>query len=263
MSKITRRNFLGLSAAGLLSIAAGGLADNIGGVMADKQDIKSEAPSMDRIKELLKGKEPVRWVFAGDSITHGAHWTFGQRDYVQLFEERLRWELDRRRDFITRTGISGYTTGSIRNDIEWNILQFKPHIVSIMVGMNDASTPSTVQTFGDNYRFILDTIASRIESQVIIHTPNRIVTGFDKRRDAGLLSIVEEIYKIGKERNIPIIDHWTEYEKAWQDNPARKFTWMGNEIHPNAMGHRAFARLMFKELGIWDEGSSFNDVRIP
>lgn len=190
--------------------------------MADKQDIKSGARSLDKIKELLKREKPVKWLFTGDSITHGLVYTHGYRDYVQLFEERLRWELDRRRDFVIRTAIGGWATNEIRNDIEWNILQFNPHVVSIMIGMNDAPHYS-VQTFGENYRFILDTITSRLGSQVIIHTPNRIVPGFDKSRDEKLPDIVEEIYKIGKERNIPIIDHWTEYEKAWQDNPARQF----------------------------------------
>lgn len=65
---------------------------------------------MDRIKQLLKQDKPVKWLFTGDSITHGASHTFGWRDYVQVFEERARYELGRVSDVVIRTGISGWTT---------------------------------------------------------------------------------------------------------------------------------------------------------
>ena len=49
--------------------------------------------------------EPLRWVFAGDSITHGALHTMGWRDYTELFSERLRHELKRPRDCVVKTGV--------------------------------------------------------------------------------------------------------------------------------------------------------------
>ena len=45
---------------------------------------------MDEIRALLGRAEPVRWVFTGDSITHGAAHTIGWRDYTELFDERAR-----------------------------------------------------------------------------------------------------------------------------------------------------------------------------
>ena len=39
--------------------------------------------------DLISRKEPVRWLFAGDSITQGARHTRGHRDYTQLFKERV------------------------------------------------------------------------------------------------------------------------------------------------------------------------------
>ena len=53
---------------------------------------------MDEIRALLGRDEPVRWVFTGDSITHGAAHTIGWRDYTELFDERARWELRRTRE---------------------------------------------------------------------------------------------------------------------------------------------------------------------
>jgi len=35
---------------------------------------------MQRIKDILKSEKPVKWLFYGDSITHGALYTSGWRD---------------------------------------------------------------------------------------------------------------------------------------------------------------------------------------
>ena len=60
-------------------------------------DINSNTKTLEmdieKIANLLSGKLPVRWIFTGDSITHGGLHLAGWRDYVQLFEERVRWEL--------------------------------------------------------------------------------------------------------------------------------------------------------------------------
>ena len=63
---------------------------------------------MNEIADLLRRDQPMKWLFAGDSITHGALHTLGWRDFTELFSERVRWELKRTRDFVIKTGISGW-----------------------------------------------------------------------------------------------------------------------------------------------------------
>ena len=62
---------------------------------------------------MMDDAPPLRWVFTGDSITHGAVHTYGWRDYTELFSERLRYEMGRRRDMVIKTGISGWTINRI------------------------------------------------------------------------------------------------------------------------------------------------------
>lgn len=205
---------------------------------------------MEGIEELLKSEKRVKWLFTGDSITHGVLYTFGSRDYVQLFEERLRFELARPLDLVIRTAVSGWTVPQVLNNIEWNILQFKPDVVSIMLGMNDADRVSPTD-FAQGYRKILDILKENGDPRVLLHTPNPIVPGHNKVRDENLPSVVEEIRKIGAERGIHVVDHWAEWQSL-----ERIFPWMGDTIHPNAQGHMAFARRLFKDLGIWNEESA-------
>ena len=54
-----------------------------------------------QVTSIIEGKEPVNWVFCGNSITQGAKHTHGMRGYPEIFSERIRWELQRPYDFIT------------------------------------------------------------------------------------------------------------------------------------------------------------------
>ena len=217
---------------------------------------------MNSINKILESEKPAKWLFCGDSITHGVYHTFGMHDYVQIFEARVRWELKRYTDIVIRTATTNWTTQSILDNIEWCILQFQPDVVSLMIGMNDANC-LTLDQFIDNYHQILDIIKSKTKSEIIIHTPNTIIPNSDTRREQELPAIVEEIRAIGKEYNLMVIDHYAEYSKARTDDPRRTYSWMSDSIHPNVMGHKAFARLIFKELNIWDENTQVFWTLIP
>jgi acyl-CoA thioesterase-1 len=217
-----------------------------------------------KIPELIKSERPLTWVFTGDSITHGARYTYGWRDYVQLFEERLRFEIERLRDIVIRSAISGWTTQYILDDIEHNILRFNPDIVSIMVGMNDAAAgPSYVDTFEQNYRRILSIVREKTHAEIILHTPNPITPAGEPSREPALPLLAETVRKLGKELGLLVVDHDAHYREAWAEIGYRATVWMGDAIHPNEYGHRAFACLLMRELGMWDDMSDTCRLFIP
>jgi lysophospholipase L1-like esterase len=211
---------------------------------------------MEKIINRLHSQEANRILFTGDSITHGALHTYGWRDYEQLFSERLRYELVRKRDIVIKSAISGWTTQDIRNDIEWNILQFRPDIVFIMLGMNDAANGKDgITKFQDNYNHIIDKLEKN-NSLIVLQTMNPIwdtpaATG---RRELPLY--VEAIRNIASIRNIPIIDHYAYWNLFIRKVPFRIYEMMDDELHPNDRGHRVMARLLFENLAMWDIGNS-------
>ena len=216
---------------------------------------------MDRIKSLIKSEKPLRWVFAGDSITHGVRHTLGYRDYVQIVEERLTGELPRYQDAVIKTGVSGWTTGALRKNLNVHVLDFSPDIVSLMIGMNDCARISITE-FEDNYKFILDAILNSGKTNILLHTPNPIIPNCDATRLL-LPEFVEKILGIASSYKLPIIDHYAYWLKSWEQNSRRKYSWMSDAIHPNHFGHRAFARLILQELDIWAEETNCIGVRIP
>ena len=211
---------------------------------------------MERIEKLLKSEDPVKWLFTGDSITHGALHTYGKRDYVQIFEERLRYEIGKGRDAVIRTAVSGWQSRTILDDIDWNILQYKPDFVSIMVGMNDATQGiGYLDTFTSNMNSIIDQAEAASGAVVVLNTTNPIDTGGDPSREPALPGINECIRDIAAKRGLLLVDHNKFWLESWEQNPLRKLQWVDDPIHPNDFGHKAMAKLLLKELGMWDDNS--------
>lgn len=218
--------------------------------------------SQKRIAELLtEASTPIKWLFAGDSITHGAYHTFGYRDYPEHFAERVRWEKRRVRDAVITTGVSGWRITDIQNDLDWSVLQYAPQVISINVGMNDSTAgPEGVEVFGKTYRAVLDRIGSSIDTALILHTPNTIYhTPGGPRAHVGLYAA--EVRRIAGEYQAVLVDH----EKDWLEALQREALMylLSDEIHPNEYGHRAMANTLFRALGLFDPESITCRLLVP
>ena len=215
---------------------------------------------MQRIRKLLEGKEPLKWLFYGDSITHGAVHTFGWRDYTEHFSERLRTEMGRPRDIVIKTAISGNTTVNLLEDFEWRCAQFHPHVVFLMIGMNDCSTMRSIplETFENN----LHELCRRIEAfdgLPVLQTTCPILPGTTPDREPYFGSYMEAIRRVACTRNLPLIDH----EAYWRRNEDKFYFWMSNAFHPNHFGHLAFAHELFRALGIFDPAARTCQLFVP
>ncbi len=220
-------------------------------------------PGLQLIRNRMESSAPMKWLFTGDSITHGALHTWGQRDYVEHFAERLRYEMGRPRDMVITTAISGWSTQAIRDDIDWNILQFDADVVSIMIGMNDSCMgPEGLKTFRDNYLYIVDRIQEMKKAEIILHTPNPIWPEANDRRGS-LPEYMEEIRRIAREHRLPLIDHWARWGEAIREDSFRAVAWMNDSIHPGPYGHLAFTHLLLNELDLWDDNSNVCRFFVP
>lgn len=215
---------------------------------------------MKRIKTLLHQPEPRKWLFYGDSITHGARHTYGHRDYVELFTERLRFELGRTMDIVINSAISGDNTRGLLQGFDWRVGQFSPDIVFIMIGMNDCSDLNDIPpaTFREN----LEQLSARIESLgalPVFQTTCPILPGHAPDRAPRFDQYMENVRAVARERTMPLIDHTA----FWREHPEEHFFWMNNEFHPNQYGHRAFAKRIFQALGLWSPDSACCQFYLP
>jgi len=216
-------------------------------------------PELDRIKALFKKPDPVTWLITGDSITHGALHTHGWRSYPEHFAERVRWELRRVRDVVINTGISGDTAPGLLKDIDHRVLRFRPTVVSIMMGMNDATAgPAGRERFVSAYNAVIDRVRAETGALILLHTPNPITPAATRRQD--LPAYAARVREIARERSTALVDH----DKAWRER-GTPLNYLLNDgtIHPNHHGHALFAHTMCIALGIHDPNSPTGRLYIP
>lgn len=211
---------------------------------------------MEAIKKMLADKEkPLKWLFYGDSITHGAVHTFGMRDYTELFSERIRTELGRMQDIVIKTAISGNTTPALLDTFDWRVTQFKPDVVFLMIGMNDCSENNdiTVEMFEENLNTLAEKV-SALGAKLVMQTTCPILPGTAPERYDHFPAYMDKIRNVAEERNLPLIDHTAIWNS--EANKPKHYYWMSNAFHPNGAGHQAFVLEIYKALGIYDEKSN-------
>lgn len=204
---------------------------------------------------------PLKWVFAGDSITHGALHTMGWRDYTELFSERLRWEMARMRDCVIKTGVSGWRVPTLTDDLEWSVLQYRPDVVSIALGMNDcAAGIDNVAPFRSGLIDIVRVIRERSGASVLLNTPPRILPA-DTLRAPYLPDYAAAIVDAATATGAILVDHYAAWAGAEEKGTIAY--WLSDAIHPNECGHRAMARTLFEAIGKWDPASNTGRLFIP
>jgi len=206
-----------------------------------------------KIAALLSGKTRGVWVFTGDSITQGAKHTHGHRSYPEIFAERIRWELARVGDIVVNTGMSGHTTRHVLSDMDWRVEQFRPGVVSVMLGTNDcARNQVTLADFETNMIAIVAQVRA-MNAVPILHTPNPIIAEKAPER-ASLPEYVAVIRKVAGRENAILADHHAEWNSEIASRSAETVhrEWLNDPLHPNHSGHQHLAATLFKTLDIFD-----------
>ncbi len=199
---------------------------------------------MKRIRTLLLGGKPCKWLFCGDSITQGAKHTNAHRDYTQLFAEHVRTTLGRGEDAIINMGLSGNTTRDLVEKFDWRVRQFSPDAVFLMFGMNDCDTRKVpLEEFKTNLLWLIREITAN-DGLPVLQTTNPIVPGQAPSREPAFPEYMAALKEAAEENAVPIIDH-TSHWLALQAFPVG---WMTDAIHPNAQGHAAIASYLLKQM---------------
>jgi acyl-CoA thioesterase I len=254
---ITRRQAIKSAAAltGTLVLGANAAAQAADEGTAQPDDLA-------RIHAFLEGNQAVKWVFAGDSITHGARHLNGWRDYPQLFEERLRYEMGKERNLVIRTATSGWTIDRLSQDLEWRVLQFSPQVASFHFGMNDCPAGTdALPHFRETYTAVIKTVREACGSAILIHTPNPVLPNSETRRAPYIDAYVAAIREIAAETNAILVDHYAAFTEYSQNSQI--YYLMNDPLHPNEYGHRFKAQLLFKTLGVYDPESAVCRLFIP
>jgi lysophospholipase L1-like esterase len=205
---------------------------------------------------LATGKEPVRIVCMGDSITGVYYHTGGLRAYPEMVGIALKKLYPRTQVTVRNAGISGDTTHGALARLDRDVLAHKPHLVTVMFGMNDM-----VRTPLAEFQKNLKEICARCRqagAEILLCTQNSVIAN-EARPGNKLAEFTQVIRNVGKEESLGVADCYARYETVRAGNALEWALLHSDEIHPNMDGHKVFASVIVqaisgKEVSLSDVG---------
>lgn len=209
-----------------------------------------------RSADFDQSKSNWRWVFYGDSITHGCGHTDGWRSFPEIFAERIRWEKAALFDPIINSGNSGYSSTHLVRDrqYDYQVRSFRPNVVFLMIGANDiVLADASIERFRDNLVKLVEMI--RADGAIPILMTYNTIKLFENptkkwqhdyvKRYNEFPAYIEAIRSVSKQMDTILVDHWA-YWSAQSD--IVRDSWLGDHLHPNGRGHLEMARIILQTL---------------
>lgn len=208
--------------------------------------LPSETPALIRIREVLaSGEKSVRLVAFGDSVTGLYYHTGGRQAYGELLGEAIR-QIHPKADLtIHNAGRSGHTTANALARIGQDVLVHRPHLVTVMFGLNDvAKLP--VEAYRKNLIEIVRQCRAS-GSEVVLCTPNAVLTTTERPLEK-VFAYSEVTRAVARELAVPLCDVHAEMEALKTRDPEAWRLAMSDEIHPNYGGHRRIAETLARTI---------------
>jgi lysophospholipase L1-like esterase len=203
----------------------------------------ADGPLAGTVALLEKGEQSVRIVCIGDSITGVYYHTGGRRAYPEMLEVALKRAYPKAKVEVINAGVSGTTVPHGLERLQRDVLKHKPHLVTIMYGMNDMTRFSLAQ-FKKNLAEMC-TRCREAGAEVLLCTQNSIIAG---RSPKTLAEFTQAIHEVGQELKVSVADCHKAYE-AVRAKDAREWSLlMSDEIHPNMDGHKMFASVIARVI---------------
>lgn len=212
-----------------------------------------------RVAAMLEaGAEPVRIVCFGDSVTGLYYHTGGRRTYSDMLQIALQRLYPAASVTVINAGISGHSTVNALARIGTDVLAHRPHLVTVMFGLNDM-TKLTLEEYSTNLTSII-TQCRATSAEVLLCTPNA-VEETDRRPSSKLETYVAAMRQVGADNSVPVVDCYAAYQQVRVADPLAFAFLMSDEIHPNMDGHKLFAQVIAEAIA--GKPVSLEDVGPP
>lgn len=188
--------------------------------------------------------KPKRIIFFGDSITQQG---VSKKGYVTLIKQSL----DSTKYNVIGAGIGGNKVYDLYLRLEDDVLNKKPDLVVIYVGINDVwhKQSSHTGTDYDKYLKFYQALINKIQgvgSKVVLVTPSVVGEKKDgtNELDADLNKYAAGIRELAAKNNLPVCDLrkiFTEYEAKNNSEDKEKGVLTVDRVHLNETGNKLVA----------------------
>lgn len=207
---------------------------------------------------LVEAKEPVRIVCIGDSITGVYYHSGSLRAYPEMLQTALQKLHPKAIVTVRNAGISGDTSKGGLARLERDVLAHKPHLVTVMFGMNDLVRVPVVD-FVKNMTEVIKRCRDA-GAEVVLCTQNSIVDS-PQRPVTKLAQYSQVIRDLAKAESLGVADCNAAFEAVRAKDQLEWSLLLSDAIHPNMDGHKLFAETIAKT--ITGKDVSLSDVAPP
>lgn len=202
----------------------------------------------------VKPAKPRRVVFLGDSITQAGANTGG---YISLLRESLTAAGQGANFELMGAGISGNKVPDLQKRLQKDVLDKKPDLVFIYIGINDVwHWERNNGTSKENFESGLNDIIKQIKAKgakVVLCTPSVIGEKHDgsNSQDAMLEEYAAISRKVAQENKLELCDlrkNFIGFLQANNKTNAEKGILTGDRVHLNAAGNAFVALQMMPYL---------------
>ena len=201
----------------------------------------------------------MRILFQGDSITDAdRNWGDDNKlgaGYARLVEASLGLDEPGVHTFVNK-GISGNRIVDLYARIKRDIINYKPDVMSILIGVNDVwhevgDNPNGVdaEKFYKIYKMLIEEIKEALPNIKIMILEPFVLDGGATHEH--LDYFVEETKKraekarqIAKDFSLPFIELQSGFDELCKSAPSTY--WLGDGVHPTAKGHEFIKREWLK-----------------
>ncbi|QGQ99469.1 hypothetical protein EHS13_33725 [Paenibacillus psychroresistens] len=210
----------------------------------------------------------VTYVAFGDSITHGGM-EYGVHEHIQLYHQLLKSKIVERYPLtlinVINSGVGGDSAVNALSRLERDVLMYKPDLVTIMFGANDAhGGEAGLPAYAAAIHQMITAIRTQTAAEIIILTPpmmaqkdnplihdahrEKLSSFFETELRGFTRLYVEALHKIANEEALPILDvyaMWEQMEQAGVDIHQRFANGLN---HPDREFHAELASSLYTKL---------------
>ncbi|WP_206028578.1 DUF459 domain-containing protein [Thalassoroseus pseudoceratinae] len=205
-----------------------------------------------------------RIVFLGDSITQAGA---GPNGYVTLVRKAIQKHRPNANIEVIGAGISGNRVPDLQARLKRDVLDRKPTLVVIYIGINDVwHSIRNRGTSQEDFRAGLEDIISQIQdagAKVILSSPSVIGERVKGENPLKLDKMLDEYRKIGQEvakkNDVAYLDLRGEFQEKLKEinaEDAEKNVLTTDGVHLNAAGNEFVANVMLNALGVNSDSKS-------
>jgi isoamyl acetate esterase len=215
------------------------------------------APALAADDHAVKLQKGDKIIFLGDSITQGGE---GKSGYITLFRNGLEKHHKDLGIEVVNAGVSGNKVPDLQNRLKKDVLDKKPTIVVIYIGINDVwhgEKDPAKGTPKDKFEAGLKDVIKQVQdagAKVILCTPS--VIGEKKpgtnALDAKLDEYSDVSRSVAKEMKVPVCDlrkAFQDYETANNKDDQEKGVLTTDRVHLNDAGNKLVAETVLKMFG--------------